>query len=280
MLLDSLTRLLDGSGAAPGTIQRSRGVLVNIAEYAVERGILSRNPITALAWKPPKIVRALDRRVVVNPGQARKLLEAVAAQESSGGRLKAFFAVMYYSALRPAEAANLTKSCLLLPEEGWGELLFEFSTPSAGASWTDSGQRREQRQLKHRAQGETRAVPSPPELTRILHDHLSAYGTDESGRLFQGVRGGELSESTYWRAWRKARETALTPDEQGSPLVKRPYDLRHAAVSTWLNAGVPATQVAEWAGHSVHVLLMIYAKCIAGQEDAARQRIAAALASA
>jgi hypothetical protein len=38
------------------------------------------------------------------------------------------------------------------------------------------------------------------------------------------------------------------------------------------------TQVAEWAGHSVAVLLQIYAKCIAGQENAARRRIAQALA--
>ena len=64
-----------------------------------------------------------------------------------------------------------------------------------------------------------------------------------------------------------------------SPLARRPYDLRHAAVSTWLNAGVPPTQVAEWAGHSVAVLLQIYAKCLAGQEDVARQRIAQALGS-
>ena len=37
------------------------------------------------------------------------------------------------------------------------------------------------------------------------------------------------------------------------------------------------TQVAEWAGHSLAVLLQIYAKCIAGQEDAARRRVALAL---
>jgi integrase len=63
-----------------------------------------------------------------------------------------------------------------------------------------------------------------------------------------------------------------------SPLAKVPYHLRHAAVSLWLNAGVPATQVAEWAGHSVAVLLKVYAQCIDGQEDAARKRVAAALA--
>jgi hypothetical protein len=40
-------------------------------------------------------------------------------------------------------------------------------------------------------------------------------------------------------------EMALTPAEVASPLARRPYDLRHAAVSTWLNAGLTATQVAE-----------------------------------
>jgi hypothetical protein len=52
-----------------------------------------------------------------------------------------------------------------------------------------------------------------------------------------------------------------------------------AAVSTWLNAGVPATQVAEWAGHSVHVLLKVYAKCVIGQDEASRYRVEAVLAS-
>jgi hypothetical protein len=36
-------------------------------------------------------------------------------------------------------------------------------------------------------------------------------------------------------------------------------------------------QVAEWAGHSVAVLLRVYAKCIAGQEEAARHRATLAL---
>jgi hypothetical protein len=36
--------------------------------------------------------------------------------------------------------------------------------------------------------------------------------------------------------------------------------------------GRPA-QVAEWAGHSVAVLLKVYAKCIDGQDQVAKQRI-------
>jgi hypothetical protein len=40
---------------------------------------------------------------------------------------------------------------------------------------------------------------------------------------------------------------------------------------------VPPAQVAEWAGHSVNVLLRVYAKCIDGQDEVARQLIDAAL---
>jgi hypothetical protein len=48
-------------------------------------------------------------------------------------------------------------------------------------------------------------------------------------------------------------------------------------VSLWLNSGVPATEVARRAGHGVAVLLKIYAHCIDGQADAAKQRITDAL---
>ncbi len=198
------------------------------------------------------------------------------AEKPSGDRLVAFFGAMYYAALRPGEAATLRKANLALPAKGWGELVLESSTPEVGASWTDSGRRREERQLKHRARGDTR-VPSLPELTALLHEHLEKYGTCPDGLLFGGVRGGQLAESTYCRVWRKARAMALAPAEVVSPLARRPYDLRHAAVSTWLNAGVAPTQVAAWAGHSVAVLLQIYAKCLVGQDEVARRRIEAAL---
>ena len=48
-------------------------------------------------------------------------------------------------------------------------------------------------------------------------------------------------------------------------------------MSTWLNGGVPATTVAEWAGHSVEILLRIYAKCLDGGDALIRQRVQTAL---
>jgi hypothetical protein len=65
----------------------------------------------------------------------------------------------------------------------------------------------------------------------------------------------------------------LTPERVASPLADRPYTLRHAAVSLWLNAGVPATEVAERAEHGVDVLLRVYAKCLDDGQRLANERI-------
>ncbi len=68
------------------------------------------------------------------------------------------------------------------------------------------------------------------------------------GRIFQTARGGILQDSAYGEVWTEARKQALTPAQCRSPLGRRPYDLRHAAVSLWLNSGVPATEVAPALG--------------------------------
>jgi integrase len=276
-VLDELSTKLDGNRAAAKTVTRKRAVLYNALEYAVERGFLLRNPLDGIKWKMPKVNRSIDTRLVINPDQAARLLTAVAGQGPSGPRLVAFFAVMYYAALRPEEAAMLRAGDLRLPPAGWGELLLSETAPTAGAAWTDTGQRRDRRQLKQRAEGEVRTVPSPPPLTALLHSHLKKHGTGADGRLFRSLVGGDLAESTIGRVWDKARKAALTEDEYASPLARRPYDLRHACVSTWLANGVPSTQSATWAGHSVAVLHQVYAKVLAGQETHARERLAAAL---
>ncbi|XVV04503.1 hypothetical protein ACQPW3_03540 [Actinosynnema sp. CA-248983] len=44
-------------------------------------------------------------------------------------------------------------------------------------------------------------------------------------------------------------------------------------MSLWSNGGVPATEVVERAGHSVDVLLKVYAKCIDGQRETINKQI-------
>lgn len=276
-VLAALEARLDGGKASANTIRLRRTTLGNALDFAVEKKILETNPMHDIKPKKAKTsISQVDRRSVPNPQQARSLLEAV---KNYHPYLTAFFALMYFAALRPEEVTNLRKQDLSLPETGWGRIYLEQASPEVGTAWTDTGTTSDQRALKHRAEGVGRAVPCPPELTELLHNHLSTYSQAADGRLFRSQRsGGRVGSSVYGRAWAAARAKALPSDESANPLLaKRPYDLRHAAVSTWLNAGVEPTRVAEWAGHSVSVLLRVYAKCLDGGEDVARARIDDAL---
>ncbi len=107
----------------------------------------------------------------------------------------------------------------------------------------------------------------PPVLVTMLREHVQEHGTAPDGRLFQTYWGGIYLPSTLWHVLRKARRQVFTPAQLASPLVRRPYDFRHAGVSWRLNAGAPAPLVAEWAGHTVEVLLRIYAHCIDGDDE-------------
>jgi integrase len=191
--------------------------------------------------------------------------------------LTAFFGCLYYAALRPAEAVALRASSCTLPSRGWGQLTLTASLPRSARAWTGNGTPREPRGLKFRPEGAIRTVPIPPQLARLLRWHLRAFGCAADGRLFRGARGGPLSESLYGRIWHQARAAAMPEDGTGTQPARRPYDLRHAALSLWLSSGAPPAEIAARAGHSVRVLLTTYAHCIPGCDQIASQHIEQAL---
>jgi integrase len=273
LALAACARNLTGKPAAGSIQRRKRSVFYNALGYAVEQGHLPANPVDRIQWTTPAVTQTVDRRVVVSPAQARNLLAAVRGLSGRGQHLEAFHGCLYFAALRPSEAVMLRESDLHLPRNGWGRIVLAASTSRAGTAWTDHGTARQERGLKHRAAHETRTIPIPPELVKLLRAHIKRYGTTPDERIFQTARGGILQDSAYGPVWTEARKHALTSAQCRSPLGRRPYDLRHAAVSLWLNSGVPATEVARRAGHGVAVLLKIYAHCIDGQADAANKRI-------
>jgi integrase len=226
--LDALALRMDGKPAAATTVARKRAAFHGVLNYAVELDILPANPIDKVRWKAPAVASEVDRRVVANPTQVRKLLDAVRADRPE---LVAYFACMYYAFLRSGEAAALTRdNCMDLPDHGWGRLVITGSTKRVAAGWTNDGSALDQRQLKHRAQDAVRVIPIPPILVAILRDHLRQFGTAPDGRLFQVIRGhrgtgGIISAKITGQVWRKARQRALTPAQVRSPLAGRPYDL-------------------------------------------------------
>lgn len=127
-----------------------------------------------------------------------------------------------------------------------------------GRSWNASGQRfrgTAHRVLRSRLRVQDRRVADPGESADW---------------------GGLIHGRVPWPAQR-ASSRVLTPAQLATPLAQRPYDLRHACLSLWLNGGVPAANVAARAGHSVAMLQSTYAHCIDGDEEIMNRRIDAAL---
>ena len=268
-----------GRQFAPDTYRNKMKALSGAIKYGIELGRLTSNPLERISTTPPRKVTTVDRRVVVNPSQARALISGVDKQWPTGPRLVAFFAALYYAGLRPSEALALRLQDCALPKKpgAWGALCLAGATPYAAPIWTNEGEDSPRKALKHRARNESRTVPACPQLVAHLRAHVDQFGVAKDGRLFARSDGGPMRYATFASVWARTRYAVLSPAQFDSPLAKRPYDLRHACVSTWLNAGVAAPQVAEWAGHSVEMLLSTYAKCIDGQEDLARKRIEEAL---
>ncbi|NGN68576.1 tyrosine-type recombinase/integrase [Streptomyces sp. A7024] len=272
---------LDGKEAGGETTRRRRRVLNTAVEYAVEAKELPSNPLGPIKKVQRGSSARVDPRGLANASQWAQLHTAVSYigtwERNKGRRLMAFYAVLYYAALRPSEAIALRTTDCTLPKKGWGMLTLRKSAPASGKQWTDSGVRQEQRGLKARAADEDRPVPIPPVLVQLLREHIKTFGTAKDGRLFQNERGGTVGTSYYWRVWDDARQLALPPEKRDSPLAKRPYDLRHTCITKWLNAGVPPAEVARRVGNSPEVIHRVYEGCIDGHQEALNRRIEEAL---
>lgn len=281
-LLDALGKTADGRAVMYSTWDKRRAVLHQALGFAVSSGWLAVNPLSGRRLGTAPVAQSVDPRVVVNPAQARELLTAVtyvgarrSNERERGRRLRAFFGCLYYGGLRPGEAQQLRRGGCALPGDGWGELVLSGSlTVVSGAHYSVDGGVNEPRPLKRRRPDDVRRVPIPPVLVGLLREHLAEFGAARDGRLFPAATTGRaVPTSVYTRVWEQARELGLPPEQRASPLAGRPYDLRHAALSSWLNAGVPPAEVAMRAGHSVKVLLTIYAKCLHGQAATFNARI-------
>jgi integrase len=128
---------------------------------------------------------------------------------------------MYYCGPRPEEAKAMRVKDVTLPGpdagDQWCELLIHTATPEVGKQWTDTGEIHEERDLKGRAEGETRTVPGHPALTRILRQHIEDEKLKPGDLLFQGETGGILAGSVIRRAWHGARKAGCRRTSSSRP---------------------------------------------------------------
>ncbi len=80
-----------------------------------------------------------------------------------------------------------------------------------------------------------------------------------------------MTSTNYSSVWRQARAAVWGVNPQLATATL--YDLRHAAATMMLHAGVPPAEVARRLGHSVDVLTRIYSGVMSGEEARSNELI-------
>ena len=268
--LTAATTKRDGRPNAANVIQRRRNMVKSILKVAVRRGLLEANPMDHVEWTAPQRSVEVDISLLPSLADVDEITSRIVALRSPGARFGAFFAAIGFAGLRPSEAAALQVVDLQLPDTGWGIVHLRGAIPSPGTRFTNSGETRERKGLKHRPQTAVREVPLPPPLVERLRNHLRRWPPN-TGLVFTNAAGRSVTPENYGRVWN--REKGRVWPEGHRLSATDPYDLRHTAATAMIRAGVPLPEIGRRLGHSVDVLLRVYA----GVFDDDRQRSNTAL---
>jgi len=258
---------------APTTLARSRAIVRAAFTNARKRRLITWDPWDAVEPEPTRDHDQIDPDLVMDPTEIREMARVCGAISP---RYEAYVLVQGFCGLRPGEATDLRRR----------DVNVEGDRPSVtvGGSYTwvpdrflaDGETRR--RPLKGRGEKVSRTVPMPAELVPIMRRHLDEFvGGGRDSIVFTNHAGNRIHGSDFRRdVWCKAREAVF---EHDSPLRRvRRHDLRHSAITVWLNAGVPLKTAQRWSGHKkLSVLLDTYLGVMRGDEATAIQRLEAAL---
>lgn len=264
---DQLTRievaLRTGVDGRPRRVSGQRHVknAKRCVRRAVDLGVLAADP-----WPRPKkgedarkaVKQQVQRRrdeigLLPNRAQALVALDAMVSHQPSSRQYHVMSRVILDAGLRPSEVIDLAVDALTLPDTGWGLVVVsQADVARAEPGEPKTGERR---------------VPLHPDTVALLRDWCAG----RTGFLFRTRSGRRPTLSNWWRC--------LTGGCARVALVKlSPYDLRHIAATTMVNAGVPIGEAAERLGHSPEELLRTYVHALAGDAELANRRLEAAFA--
>ena len=181
-----------------------------------------------------------------------RAIDAIASHQPASLTYQLMTAVAYYAGLRPSEVVMIRKRSLVLPATGWGRI----EVSEADVSFDEPGE----------PKTGPRTVPIPEVLVVRLRSWVEERELAGDELLFRTRNDRRPTASNWSRAWHRALRSIDHP-----PL--RIYDCRHAAATTWLDAGVPLGEVARRMGHSVETLVSTYVGALPDDEETANRRI-------
>jgi integrase len=280
LLEDAVTKATtrrDGQQMTASVVRRRRNTIRAVFSSAVRRGVLETNPFDRVELKRPQRRQEVDVSTVPSVVELMHLVDRVSELRTGGARYGAFFATIGLAGLRPSEAAGLRIDDVELPEQGWGMARLRGATTSPGHRYTTDGSVLEEKGLKHRAVDAVREVPIAPPLVEMLRSYLDRYPPIE-GRVFSNVEGRPVTAHNYGKVWRRIRDELWPPGHPCSTAVT--YDLRHTAATVMLQAGVSPPEAARRLGHSVDMLMRVYASVFTDERERSNARIDRVLGTA
>jgi integrase len=252
------------AGLAPRTVGYLRGVLRQALGFAERMDLVGRN-VARLA-RPPRVPRRQVNPLTID--QARTFRAAIA-----GDRLEALYLVAVGCGLRQGEILGLR----------WGDVDLEGRTLSVrNALARVDG---ELRLVEPKSATSRRIIPMPAFVAEALAAHRVRKATEALPRrplppdpfadlVFTTTLGTPLDGISVTRRFQRVLKAAGLPRQ-------RFHDLRHAAASYMLAAGVPARVVMETLGHSeISLTLNTYSHVLPGLGRDAADRMDALLGAA
>jgi integrase len=190
-------------------------------------GYLQRNPI--VSYKMPKPPQQDDEIIVIPRKETGLLLAALEAKQLTSGAKWSFFSeFMLQTAMRTGEVRAIR----------WNDIKDNKITIHANYTLTHG--------LKNSTKtNRKRVVPLNDRCLEILNqvEQEDSYVFPYNRYSFQ---------SYFYARAKELYNAGLTTNRY------RPYDLRHTAISRWIEAGIPVAQVSKWAGNSAEVIWKHY----------------------
>ena len=291
-----------GRKVSRATIVRYSQPVRSCWAWAVSRDDLplERNPW--LAVRPPRKVKgrpgrpgggtnglAVDPDIVLGVEEALSLADRCVTAGRWGEGARCFVLVMALCGLRPGEAAGIVWDDVeLADDDGTGWLTVRRSRRRVAPDWLDPDDDPQWGPLRISDLADSRRVPVHPVLAARLRAHRDLLGVGPDGLVFhRNDKAFELSGFAK-DVWGPARaemfplRAELPPDDPRQPKLShlRQHDLRHAACSWWLRAGVDATVCRRWSGHkSLSVFLDVYRDAVPALEAAGVRKLVESFAA-
>lgn len=262
----------------PATEARWTAPLKQMWQLALARQVIDSDPFIGLKRLSPRR-NADEDRLQADPDLILDLREVVAMATACAQlrpKARRFFCLVLVSAfcaLRPAEAAGLTRDSVV-EESGQMWLVVGRTRRRAAKRFLRPGDDPVWGPLKGRSDDDVRRVPVVGWLADLIWIHTDLFvGPEPHAPLFPSIRGGPLDPTNFAEDyWRPARALLFPAPADSGPGVGsvgwkrakkrseiRLHDLRHVGASYYLRSGVDYMQAMRWTGHrDLKTFLSVY----------------------